>query len=79
MVVLGPCNIDLGVVEILLSVGSAELLTRRIIVEGVLNLIPLQSLVAAVLRELNLCRAPLAIVGLFPDDNDTLPVTSKTD
>lgn len=75
VVVLGPCNIDLGVVEVLLAVGSAKLLTGRVVVEGVLDLIPFQSLVAAVLRQLNLGRAPLAIGRLFPDDDNALPVT----
>lgn len=75
VVVLGPGNVDLGMVEVLLSVGSAELLASRVVVEGVLDLIPLQSLVAAVLRQLQLGWAPHAIIRLLPDDDNALPIT----
>lgn len=58
VIVLGPRDVDLGVVQVLHSVGSAQFLTSRVVIECVLDLVPVQCLVAAVLRQLQLRWAP---------------------
>lgn len=63
-------------VQSLLAVGATKTIASSIVVKGVLDLTPLESLITAVLREHQLIRTPKAIVSLLPDNYNTLPVTA---
>lgn len=57
-----------------MAVGSANLLVSGVGIESVLDLVPFEGLVSAVLGQLELRRSPLAVVSLLPDNDDSLPV-----
>lgn len=74
MGVLAPLNVDLGMVEVLSSVDAAARFGRVFTVYRILYLGPLQTTIAAVLREEQLIRPPVPISGLCENNNDAFPV-----
>lgn len=74
MGVLAPLNVDLGMVEVLSSVVAAARFDCVFTVDRILYLGPLQTTIAAVLREEQLVRPPVPISGLCENNYDAFPV-----
>lgn len=72
--VLAPGDVDLGVVKVLASVVSSSLKSSVRSVEGVLDIRPLQVIIARVLRKKSLVLHPVSIRALGPLDDNTLPI-----
>lgn len=71
---LAPSDVDLGVVKVRASVVTAALQAGVLGVEGVLDVGPVQAVVAGVLGQEDLAGDPVAVGALGPLDDDTLPV-----
>lgn len=64
-------------VQVCSSIIATAGLASIAVIESVLNLGPLETPIATVLRKEELPGSPLSICGLCPNNNNTLPVTIK--